>query len=72
MKIRTGDYEMHDSEKCQPEPGELVLVLSDGGVLIRHVWRELDQYLYDAWIEFPKIPDAVKVRRLNRTRRGSK
>lgn len=70
MKVRVGTYEMHDTLESQPAIGEVVQVLSEGGTLIRHVWRDLDQYCYDAWIGFPKIPDSVKIRRLHRARSG--
>lgn len=50
----------------EPENGSKVLALTQGGKLVETTWRHNSKNDFDAWCCFPKIPEAVKQRQVDR------
>lgn len=61
------DWVLEDPLLSPPPRGVELLVLTDGGVLIKSVWR--DDYL--AWSYKPKVPQSVKDRIQQKARQNA-
>lgn len=49
-----------DVDEDSPNPGETVLALTQGGVLIKTIWTKDSSKTLKAWMPHPKIPKSVK------------
>lgn len=55
-----------DVREQEPENGAKVLALTQGGKLVEATWKSNSKHDFDAWCCFPKIPEAVKQRQVDR------
>lgn len=51
-----------DLDDEQPKPGETVLALTLGGVLIKEKWTSDSHRYLVAWCKHPKIPASVRAK----------
>lgn len=59
-----------DVDVDPPSPGETVLALTLGGVLIKTVWGKDSAKHLMAWMPHPKVPKSVKEKIFNKYNNG--
>lgn len=60
-----------NAHKTPPTPGQRVLALQHGGVLVPEVWTSSSINHFDAWMEYPDVPEDVKKLQSERFKRGN-
>jgi hypothetical protein len=55
-----------DVREQEPPNGAKVLALTQGGKLVEATWKHNSKDDFDAWCSYPKVPEAVKERQVNR------
>lgn len=55
-----------DVREQEPPNGAKVLALTHGGKLVETTWKHNSKHEFDAFCCYPKIPDAVKQRQVDR------
>ncbi|MFZ6767793.1 hypothetical protein ACO0LM_11985 [Undibacterium sp. Di26W] len=58
--------ELIDAHVSPPAMGQTVLGLTIGGILVQAAWQSHSISTFDAWMPFPKVPEAVRKRQLAR------
>ena len=66
MHLTAQMVELMDSYQDQPPNGSKVLALTHGGKLVEAVWKSNSKYEFDSWMPYPKVPDSVKQRQVDR------
>lgn len=66
MHLTAEVVELVDVRDKEPENGARVLALTQGGKLVEAIWNSRSRFEYDAWSRYPRIPDAVKQRQIER------
>lgn len=66
MHLTADVVELVDSHVQEPPNGSKVLALTHGGKLVETVWKSNSKYDFDSWMPYPKVPETVKQRQVDR------
>ena len=66
MILTAERVELVDVREHEPPNGSKVLALTQGGKLVEAVWKSNSKHDFDAWGHYPKIPETVKQRQIDR------
>ena len=66
MHLTAEVVELADVRDGEPPNGSKVLALTHGGKLVEVIWKSNSKYEFDSWMPYPKIPETVKQRQVDR------